>query len=96
MTAPPAITPDGKTARRQEKPDPVFNSLRGPAGALWLFEELLPGQARVLGFSHPDTLTTRGKIASWTEVMQANTRRRPSDKRTPGDPRMPGTASRIK
>ena len=29
-------------------------------------EELLPDQERVLGADHPDTLITRGNIASWT------------------------------
>ena len=36
------------------------------AGALRLFRELLPDQERVLGPDHPDTLTTRGNIASLT------------------------------
>jgi hypothetical protein len=39
-----------------------------------------------------DTLTTRRYIATWTEIMQANTRRRPSDGRRPGDPQMPGAS----
>ena len=34
--------------------------------ALRLFAELLPDQERVLGRDHPDTLTTRNNIASWT------------------------------
>ena len=37
-----------------------------PAGALRLFQELLPDQVRVLGPDHPDTLTTRSNIANWT------------------------------
>ena len=36
------------------------------AGALRLSRELLPDQERVLGPDHPDTLTTRDNIASWT------------------------------
>ena len=36
------------------------------AGALRLFEELLPDMVRVLGPGHPDVLTTRSNIASWT------------------------------
>ena len=34
--------------------------------ALRLFAELLPDLERVLGRDHPDTLTTRNNIASWT------------------------------
>jgi hypothetical protein len=34
--------------------------------ALRLFQELLPDRERVLGPGHPDTLATRGHIASWT------------------------------
>lgn len=36
------------------------------AEALRLFIELLPDQMRVLGSDHPDTLTTRNNIATWT------------------------------
>ena len=35
------------------------------AGALRLFQELLPDLIRVLGPDHPHVLTTRGNIASW-------------------------------
>jgi hypothetical protein len=31
-----------------------------------LFQALLPDQTRVLGADHPNTLTTRSKIAAWT------------------------------
>jgi hypothetical protein len=36
------------------------------AGALRLFQQLVPDQERVLGPHHPDTLTTRHNIAHWT------------------------------
>ena len=36
------------------------------AGARDQFAELLPIRERVLGPEHPDTLTTRRNLASWT------------------------------
>ena len=36
------------------------------AGALRLYQELLPDRVRVLGPRHPDTLATRSHIALWT------------------------------
>ena len=45
------------------------------AGALRLFQELLPDRVRVLGPGHPDTLTTRGNIAYWTKHLSASAQR---------------------
>jgi hypothetical protein len=44
-----------------------------PAGALRLFQELLPDVVRVLGPDHPNTLTTRNNVAHWTEVLSGRT-----------------------
>ena len=38
------------------------------AGALRLFQALLPDRIRVIGPDHPDTLNTRDNIAYWTRV----------------------------
>lgn len=38
------------------------------SGALALFQALLSDRERVLGADHPDTLSTRNNIASWTST----------------------------
>jgi hypothetical protein len=38
------------------------------AGALRLFQALLPDRIRVLGPDHPDTLNVRFAVAHWTQV----------------------------
>jgi hypothetical protein len=45
------------------------------AGALRLFQEMLPDLVRVLGPDHPDTLRTRSSIAYCTEVLSTSTPR---------------------
>ena len=53
--------------------------------ALRLSQALLPDQERVLGPDHPDTLTTRNNIASWTGRVRG---------RRGGAAALPGAASR--
>ncbi len=39
-----------------------------PAGALRLFQQVLPDLVRVLGPDHPDTLATRYSITYWAKI----------------------------
>ena len=41
--------------------------MRDPAAARDLYAALLPIRERVLGPEHPDTVTTRTRLAYWTE-----------------------------
>ena len=58
-----ATTPTRSPPAATSRPGPARRATRG---GLRLFSELLPDRERVLGRDHPDTLTTRHNIASWT------------------------------
>ena len=58
---PPPRHPDRPRQHR-----PLDRRVRGRAGALRLFRELLPDMEQVFGPRHPDTLATRANIARWT------------------------------